>query len=237
LPVTIAVIESLPFQKYFCAEKIYSQFKTYEMKAFKNNNGVNKNAVSGLIIFAATVLMLLATHSSMAQKKWSFEIRPGANFATQKLGGTSLNTGFGVEGSFAYKFMPHLAAYAGWSWNRFPGKTSAGQSSMDYEETGYCFGLQFIHPFDGSKISYMIKGGGTYNHIETENNEGKIVHDTGHGLGWQLGAGVSVPVGKRFQLIPEVRYRSLSRDMKIGETKTSVDLNYISAGVGFTFSF
>ena len=83
----------------------------------------------------------------------------------------------------------------------------------------------------------MLKGGGTYNHIETENNEGKIIDDTGHGFGWQLGAGVGIPLGKKLQLIPEVRYRSLSRDISIGDGSRPVDLNYISAGAGLFFSF
>jgi opacity protein-like surface antigen len=183
------------------------------------------------------VILTITTQSVYAQKKWSFEIKPGVNFATQKLGNASLKTGFGFEGVFAYKFMPHLAAYAGWSWNKFSaGKSFAGDNA-DFEETGYCFGLQFIHPIPNSNISYMIKGGGTFNHIETENSAGKIIDDTGHGFGWQAGAGISVPVGKRWLLVPEVRYRSLSRDINIQEIITPVNLNYISAGIGISYSF
>jgi hypothetical protein len=154
------------------------------------------------------------------------------------LGDTELKTGFGAEGTFTYRFMPHLGAYAGWSWNKFAGGQSSAGGNMDYEETGYCLGLQFIHPISKqSKINYMIKGGGTYNHIETENSEGKIINDTGHGLGWQLGIGAAIPVGKKINLVPEIRYRSLSRDIKIDNTTTAVDLNYLSVGVGFSFSF
>ncbi len=83
----------------------------------------------------------------------------------------------------------------------------------------------------------MIKGGGTYNHIETENSAGKIINETGHGLGWQAGAGITVPIGKRWMLIPEVRYRSLSRDIKNGNGTTPADLNYISTGIGISYSF
>jgi hypothetical protein len=48
---------------------------------------------------------------------------------------------------------------------------------MDFEKTGYSYGLQFIHPITGSSIGYMLNGG-TYNHIETENSNGNIVRDT-----------------------------------------------------------
>lgn len=110
-------------------------------------------------------------------------------------------------------------------------------SNVDFVEIGYLFGLQFIHPIGASNISYLLKAGGTYNHIETENTAGTIINDTGHGLGWQAGAGLAIPLGSRLQLIPEVRYRSLSRDMKTDNLTTPVNLDYISAGVGLSFSF
>lgn len=191
--------------------------------------------------FAAALmggLFIISTSlTAAAQKKFSFQIRPAINFATTELGGASLKTGFGFEGAFAYKFMPHLAAYAGWSWNKFDAEKSFAGNDVNFEETGYTFGLQFMHPVANTQIGYMIKGGGTYNHIETENSDGKIINDTGHGMGWQLGAGVTIPVGYRCVFIPEVRYRSLSRTINIGEVKTPVDLNYISAGLGFAINF
>lgn len=185
----------------------------------------------------AGAILVIASQNIYAQNKWSFELKPGANFATKDLGDANLQTGFGFEGAFAYKFIPHLAAYAGWSWNRFSANQSFAGSNMDFEETGYCFGLQFIHPLPNSNISYMIKAGGTYNHIETENSSGKIINDTGHGFGWEAGGGITILIGKRWLLIPEVRYRSLSRDIKIGDGTTPVDLNYISTGIGISYSF
>ena len=187
------------------------------------------------VLIACTVLMLMA-QTAVAQRRWSVELRPGANVATQKLGGANLNTGFGFEGSVAYRFLPHLAAYAGWSWNKFQAAESLAGSNVDFVETGYLFGLQFIHPIAASRITYLLRAGGTYNHIETENAAGTIINDTGHGLGWQAGVGLAIPLGNRFRLIPEVRYRSLSRDMKIDILTTPVELNYVSAGIGLSFS-
>jgi hypothetical protein len=40
----------------------------------------------------------------------------------------------------------------------------------------------------------MLKGGATYNHIETENSEGEIIDDSGHGFGWQAGTGLSLAI-------------------------------------------
>ncbi len=192
------------------------------------------NKTIAAIIFG--IIIIAPSLTAAAQKKFSFQIRPGINFTTTELGGATLKTGFGFEGAFVYKFMPHLAAYAGWGWNKFDSEKSFAGDDVNFVETGYTFGLQFIHPVANTQIGYMVKGGGTYNHIETENSDGKIINDTGHGMGWQVGAGVTIPIGYRCLFIPEVCYHSLSRDINIGEVKTPVDLNYISAGLGFSVS-
>ena len=102
-----------------------------------------------------------------AQGKFSFELRGGVSVATQDLGDADLNTGFGFEGILDYRFMPHLGAYVGWGWNRFSAEKSFAGQDVDFEETGYPFGLQFNHPIGSSSLAYYIRGGGIYNHIET----------------------------------------------------------------------
>lgn len=189
---------------------------------------------SSLLLF---VLTLAGFNRSHAQNNWSLEFRPSINYATQNLGNAHLKTGYGFEGTIAYKFMPHLGAYAGWSWNKFDADNSFLGSNVDFEETGYTLGLQFIHPIAKSNINYLVRAGAVYNHIETENSNGKLINDTGHGWGWQAGAGIAVPLGKRLMLTPELRYRSLSRDINDNGKVTPVDLNYISGGIGLRFSF
>jgi long-subunit fatty acid transport protein len=184
------------------------------------------------------VSMVLSSLYLNAQSRWSFELKPGMNYATRELGTSDIQAGFSFEGVFAYRCMPHLSVYAGWGWNKFSADQSNAGSNIDFEETGYTFGLQFVHPFsEKSQVSYMIKAGGLYNHIETENSDGEIIYDTGHGLGWQLGGGIAVPIGKRWTLIPEIRFRSLSRTAKFGETSIPMNLNYISGGIGVSFAF
>ena len=93
---------------------------------------------------------------------------------------------------------------------------------MDFEETGYTFGFQFIHPIEETSLSYLIRVGGIFNHIEVENGSGEIISDSKHGLGWEIGAGIVIPIFNRLNLLPSVRYRSLSRDIEIGNRITSV---------------
>lgn len=190
-----------------------------------------------LLLAAITLTIVLWSNHSIAQDKWNLELRPGFNYATKDISDADLGVGFGSELTIAYRFMPHLAAYAGWSYNNFAVDQSFAGADASFEETGYTFGLQFIHPIGESNISYLVRAGGTYNHIEIENNDGDITIDSGHGLGWQAEAGLVIPLSEKFSLLPSLRYRSLNRDIEIENVSTSVDLNYLSVGVGLSWSF
>jgi len=190
-----------------------------------------------LLLSTAVLIMFLLFNQTIAQDKWSLEFRPGVNYATQDIADADLGIGFGFEGTIAYRFMPHLAAYAGWSYNNFAVDQSFAGADASFEETGYTFGFQFIYPIGESTLSYLVRVGGTYNHIEIENNDGDIIIDSGHGLGWQAEAGLVISLSEKFSLLPSVRYRSLNRDIEINSVSTSVDLNYFSIGAGLSWSF
>lgn len=189
------------------------------------------------LFITLTLLLLMTTQSANAQNNLSLEVRTGAAFPIEELGDADLNTGFGFEATLAYRFMPHLSAYAGWGWHKFNAEDSFAGSDVDFEETGYTFGLQFIHPLGTSILDYFIRAGGIYNHLEVENDDGDITADSGHGLGWQMEAGLVFPLGDKWSLMPGVRYRSLSRDIEIGNVTTSTDLRYIELGVGASVTF
>lgn len=188
------------------------------------------------VVIVSIIALIGVSQSALAQDRLSFEFRPGVSLATKDLGDANLKTGFGFEGTFAYRFMPHLSVYAGWGWNKFGSDQEINGTSLDFEETGYTYGLQFIHPIGDSKVDLLIRGGGLANHIEVEQGD-DIIADSGHGFGWQLGAGLVIPLAEKWNLMPSVRYRSLSGDIEIETTTTSVDLNYISAGVGISRTF
>jgi hypothetical protein len=107
---------------------------------------------------------------------------------------------------------------------------------MDVEDTGYAFGLRFEHPLT-ARTAYWARLGGTANHIELEDAGGDIVFDSGHGVGWEAGGGVTVPVGDRLTLTPGVRYRALSRDVEIGGVTAPVRLRYVAVGMGVAYHF
>ncbi len=101
-----------------------------------------------------------------------------------------------MEGAFSYRFMSHLDVYAGWNWNKFSTDESFAGNNTYFAETGYTYGLQFIHPIGQTKIDLLVWAGESANHIEVENSDGDIIIDSGHVFGWQVEGGVVLPIGK-----------------------------------------
>jgi len=190
------------------------------------------------VLFAVAILALtVSSFAQEKQKRFGFEVSGGASFATRELGGANLQAGFGAEGIFHYRFMPHAGVYAGWGYNAFSAENSFAGNDIDFEETGYVFGLQFKHPIGISPVSYYVRAGALYNHIEIENTDGNIIGDTGHGFGWQAAGGVDIPLGRNWSLTPGVKYNSLSGDVNMEGTTTQLDLNYIQVRVGILKKF
>src|ERR1044071_4885807 len=106
------------------------------------------------------ILFLFAFSIAQAQNNLNITFRPGANSPTKNLGETKLSNGTcGFETTIAYRFMPRLQAYAGWGWNFFNEKEPPADFKLQFVETGYTFGLQFIHPLSSSsKLNFMIGG-------------------------------------------------------------------------------
>lgn len=189
-----------------------------------------------IVAFATAMALLAGAGTAGAQSRWSVEVTGGAAFPTQKLGDADLGTGVGLELIGRYRIMPHLAIYAGWDYHHFQFDRPVAGSDMDVEDTGYAFGLRFEHPL-ASRTAYWVRIGGTANHLELENGDGDIVFDSGHGIGWEAGGGVTMPVGRRLTLTPGVRYRTLSRDLEIGGVRAPADLRYVTIGMGIAYQF
>jgi len=179
----------------------------------------------------------LSSVETSKTKRWGFEFNLGVSHATRSLAGTNLKTGMGFEGIFSYRFLPHTGVYGGWGWNKFSADQSFDGSHMDFEETGYVYGVQFNHPIENSSISYYLRVGGLYNHIEMENKSGDIIGDTGHGTGWQIAGGIELALTDKWNFTPGFKYNSLSRDVEINGSTYSLKHDYLSLRVGFVRNF
>jgi opacity protein-like surface antigen len=174
--------------------------------------------------------------TAQAQGRAGLELRGGAGLPTQDFGDATLKTGAGFELNFNYQVMPHLRVYAGWDWHRFVTDEPFLSSKYDVEDTGYAFGLNFKHPL-ANKLGGWVRGGGILNHAELENDDGDIVADSGHELGWEAGGGFSFALSPKLEITPGVRYRTFSADVEVGQNTIPVDMSYVAIEVGLTWTF
>lgn len=189
------------------------------------------------LVLTMLVLFSLSSFAQESEKRFGFEFNTGASMATKKINDASPQIGFGFEGTLHYRFMPHLGVYAGWGWNRFGADDSFAGADVCFEETGYVFGLNFMHPIASSKMAYYVRAGALYNHVETENADGDIMNDTGHGLGFQVAGGLDINLGKNWSLTPGLKFNSLSRDTELERVSYTIDYQYISARIGIVKRF
>lgn len=214
----------------------YTFLPAFQLTAIKKR----KTMKSQQTITALLTVLILTASSLTAQQndsRFGFELNIGPAYATTQLVDADLGAGLGFEGVFHYRILKHTGVYLGWGWKHFGSGESFAGSDMDFEETGYIYGIQFKHPLTDRGLSYVIRAGGTYNHVELENRDGEIISDTGHGPGWQLSAGIELPIGRSWTLIPTVKYNALNRDYESGEGNYNSSLNTLSAQIGFFKNF
>ncbi len=190
---------------------------------------------SALVILLA---VLLGSAPLSAQQAVTFDVRGVAAMNTEDLVDADLGGGFGFGAVVAVRVLPHLNVYGGWDWIRFTPETSFAGSDRDFEETGYTFGLRFEHPFTReSTIRYRLEGGGVYKHVEIENQSGDLLGDSDLDLGFELGAGLVLPLGVSWALTPVARFRSSTPEVTVGSNLNDGTVRYVAFELGLSRGF
>ena len=122
-------------------------------------------------------------------------------------------------------------------WNHFRPNIHLRVWTSPLEETGYIFGLQFKQNLPGSPVSCFVRGAGLYNHLETENSDGNVISDSGHGLGWQVAGGFDIPLSTKWSITPGVKFNTLRRDTEYEGISHELNHRYVSVRVGFLRRF
>jgi hypothetical protein len=184
-------------------------------------------------VVLALAAVAAVTAPLAGQDRWSFEVRAGAAFADD-FGGADLATGKGFMVAANYHFVQSLAVYGGWTWYNFSADDGVMGEDTDIEDTGYAFGLRFA-PGNMTSLRPWFRAGGVFDHAEMENGA-NLSANSDHTLGWEVGAGLSVPVGN-LMLTPGVRYRSFSPELDMSGLTASTDLAYFAVELGLAFGF
>jgi hypothetical protein len=166
------------------------------------------------------------------------DLRAGIAVPTQSFADADFDLGFGLGGTLAYRLQQYVHLYGGWDWLRFHAPQSFAGTDRDFEETGYTLGLRFEHPLsDVWRLLYRLEAGGTYKHIEIEDENGDRIADSGHGVGLEVGAGLVVPLGESWRFVPALRWRTLEREFTIANVTTRSDLTYGAFELGISRRF
>jgi opacity protein-like surface antigen len=191
-------------------------------------------------VFLTVALCAIFSMSSLAQeqaKRFGLELNGGLSLTTSKLSDVKADPGFGFEGTLHFRFSKHAGIYGGWGWNRFGLDQSFAGTNTCFEETGYVYGFQYSHQIANSPMSYYLRAGGLWNHIEIENTEGEIIFDSGHGFGWQVAAGLDINLGSNWSLTPGLKYNSLSTEIVDEAVIHDLNHNYLSVRIGIMKRF
>lgn len=181
-------------------------------------------------------MALLAPAGAAAQSPLSAELRLGLGVPTQDFGEAELGNGIGFEASLRYQLPLCLSLYAGWDWYHF--SSDQGGVDFDFEDTGYAVGLLWKPMRLDGYLGPWIRGGMVYDHVEIEDGEGDLVADSDHAFGYEVGAGLTLPLTGRFSLTPGVRYRAFSPEMESGGTTAdAVELSYLALEIGLAIDF
>jgi opacity protein-like surface antigen len=189
------------------------------------------------LVMALCALLVSGAIAQEKEKRFGVELNGDVAFVSSDLAGASLNTGLGFEAILQYRFMPFTSVYGGWGYGHFNANESFAGPDTDFEQTGYVLGLQFKHPIGNSPVSWFVRAGGLYCHIETENKDGDIISDTGHGIGWQAAGGIEVSLGKNWSLAPGLKYNWLAGETDFGNSTYQLDLRTVSARIGIVKRF
>jgi hypothetical protein len=190
------------------------------------------------LIASASLALLAFVSTAQAQQRFTADLRLVAALPTSELTDSDLGTGLGIGATIAVRVQPHLHVYGGWDWIRFSSEQSVPGTKNDFEETGYTFGLRFEHPLRmESRVSYRLEAGGVYKHTEIEDEEGELIVNSGHGLGYEVGAGLLFPLSNGVNVTTTLRWRARANEFEIGNIVTKSDLNYAGLEVGLSKRF
>ena len=179
----------------------------------------------------AAVAVVTAAGSAGAQLPipLSVEGRADAAFPVGNFG-DGVKTGWSVGASAALGVAPGFGIYGGYSRAQF----ELENFDADVVDQGFSVGLTAAIPGAG-RLSPWVGGGLVFHDLEVEDD---IEGDSD--MGFELGAGIAVPVAPGVRLTPGVGYRRYSTAIPgdpVGALEDDVDVQYVTAGIGLNIAF
>jgi opacity protein-like surface antigen len=191
-----------------------------------------RKLVVGMIAVAA---LAAAARPATAQGviPLAVEGRVGVGFPTGDFGNDDdVGAGFGFGGDIVLRVLPLVNVYGGWERYSFDGKGESDGSNVT--DSGVRAGAQLSIPVGMvTGFSPFVSAGLLYNRVSAEASEGSasLKFTSDWKLGYELGAGFSMPVAPAVSVVPAVRYRA--HDVSFSDFEDdSGNISYLSLEVG-----
>jgi len=162
-----------------------------------------------------------------------FEARIGQAFTTDNFGATDLGNGLGAEIHGNWYVTPNFALFTGLAGVIFDANDDFTGRDNAITDLGYIAGIKVGGRFGRSRIGWRVHGAANYGEMKLyEEDTDHSIGETGHEMGWEVGYAVTITLPNQWVLTPGMTYRSRSADLRVNGVSESVDLNYVTVGVG-----
>lgn len=199
-------------------------------------------------IFALALLVLAPAAPAAAQGVLPIALEargalafPIADFPLGRSGmtaDTEMGVGIGVNGSFA--FFPGVAVYGGWDRYAFgvDDDSLLGAGEAEFVDQGFAVGGKLSLPL-GMLVgaSPWIRAGALFRTLERPGEQGTVglgaEGRSSRSVGYELGAGATIPLGLVLSFTPGVTYRSYTPDFGHGSERR---VKYVDVSMGLRAS-
>jgi hypothetical protein len=147
-------------------------------------------------------------------------------------------TGFGYGLDAGLNLGP-LGVYAGFDHMNFDCEATACSSEGNYKLQGVAAGVRLALPLR-SMIRPWIKGGVTFNELKGEFGTASSGLTTERNPGYEVAAGLDIPILRIFSLYPQARYVGQNFKYKVpgvanNSTEPEAKANYMTFDLGLSF--
>jgi hypothetical protein len=181
------------------------------------------------VLAALSVLGVAGTASAQSRIPLSVEIRGDAAIPTGDFA-DSFENGIGFTGSAALQLVPGFGLYGSYSRTNF----SIDGADDDVLDQGFAAGLTASLGGGAGRATPYVGAGLLFHELEVEGTE---VGDAK--MGFEVGAGLAIPLGQRIRVTPAVGYRQYNIEgLSLGGlVNTDMNVSYLNAGVGLNIAF
>lgn len=186
------------------------------------------------VLAALSVLGTAGAASAQSSIPLSVEVRGDAAFPVGDFADGEVENGIGFTASAALQLVPGFAAYGSYSRTEFSANDLVGGGDNDVLDQGWAAGLTASLGGAPGRATPFVGAGLLFHELEV--NE---VEQGDAKMGFEVGAGIAVPLGPRVRVTPAVGYRQYNlEDTTAGGLITAnSNVSYLTAGVGLNISF